>query len=163
MSTKKTTYNYIEWFSADEMHEHCKRWLSELSFIRDEQVFLNSLVLSFALKPLQKKEFGRINAFKNAIDENRLRLIPILEQVQKHMNQLEIMINGVNQLEMERAYKRTHKKLFQKMNNYLLDYRTVKERGFAKLSSILKTEKEKVALGNPDYKIRTVNKEMTNP
>jgi hypothetical protein len=45
------------------------------------------------------------------------------------------------------------------MNNYLLDYRTIKERGFVKLSSILKTAKQKIALANPDYKLRTVSKE----
>ena len=149
----------MEWFSADEMHEHSKKWLSELSFIRDEQEFLKNLIQSFAIKSLTKLEFTRINDFKNAITENRRRLNLISKRVQKHMNQLEIMIDGVNQLEMEKAYKKTHKLLYQKVNNYLLDYRTVKEKGFAQLASILKTAKQKIALGNPDYKVRNVNKE----
>ena len=159
MSTGQTTKSYMEWFSADEMHEHSKKWLSELSFIRDEQEFLKNLIQSFAIKSLTKLEFTRINDFKNAITENRRRLNLISKRVQKHMNQLEIMIDGVNQLEMEKAYKKTHKLLYQKVNNYLLDYRTVKEKGFAQLASILKTAKQKIALGNPDYKVRNVNKE----
>ncbi|MEQ8419213.1 MAG: hypothetical protein RIB64_04340 [Arenibacter algicola] len=156
MSVKKTTYNYMKWFSADEMHERSKRWLSELSFIRDEQGFLDNLIKSFAIKPSQQEEFGRINDFKNAIAENRRRLNPIFKQVQKHMNQLGIMLDGVNQLEMEKGYKKTHEKLYQKMNIYLLDYRTVKERGFSKLLSILKKEKQQVGMSNPDYKVKTI-------
>ncbi len=148
----------MEWFSPEEMHEHSKKWFSELSFIRDEQKFLNKLIQSFAIKPLEKEEFGRINDFKKSLTENRLRLNKIFIQVQKHMNQLEIMIDCINQLEMEKAYKKTHNKLFQKVNNYLLDYRTVKEKGFTQLASTLKTAKNKRALGNPDYKVRTINK-----
>lgn len=162
MSAKTTKYEYKEWFSAQEMHEDSKRWFSELSFIKDEQRFLNTLLKSFATKPLDSTEFGRINDFKNAITENRHRLNTIFKQVQKHMNQVEILVDGVNQLEMEKAFLKTHKKLYLRMNNYILDYRTVKERGFVKLASILKTAKQKKALANPDYKIITVNEEKIN-
>lgn len=153
MSTKKTTIDYIEWFDAEEMHEHSKKWFSELSFIKDEQHFLKNLIQSFAIKPLKKQQFERIDGFKKAIEENHYRLELLFKKVQKHMNQLRIMVDDVNQLDMEKAYKKTHKRLYRMMNLYLLDYRTVKERGFAKLSAILISEKEKIALGNPDYKL----------
>lgn len=159
MNNKETKQNYMEWFDAEEMHEHSKKWFSELSFIKDEQQFLNNLIKSFAIRPLNKIEFGRVNAFKNDLTENKTRLNYILRQVEKHRNQLEILLDDVNQLEMEKAYKKTHQKLNQKINKYLLDYRTIKERGFVKLASILKTAKEKVALGNPDYQLKTNAKE----
>tara|TARA_R110000737_G_scaffold191371_1_gene212811 strand:- start:2471 stop:2947 length:477 start_codon:yes stop_codon:yes gene_type:complete len=155
-------YTYIDSYSAEDMHEHSKKWFSELSFIKDEQRFLISLIQSFAIKPIDKKEFSKTEEFRKDIEENQKILNPIIKQVQKHMNQLEIMIDGVNQLEMKHAYRKTHKKLFQKVNQILLDYRTIKERGFAKLSSILKSTKQKKALGNPDYQVRTVNKEEIN-
>jgi hypothetical protein len=153
MSAKTTTYEYKEWFSAQKMHEDSKAWFSELSFIKDEQRFLNSLLLSFATKPLDSGAFGRINDFKNAITKNRRRLNIIYKQVQKHMNQVDILVDGVNQIEMEKAFVKTHKTLHLRMNNYILDYRTIKERGFANLASILKTGKQKKALANPDYRI----------
>lgn len=155
-------YTYIDSYSAEDMHENSKKWFSELSFIKDEQRFLISLIQSFAIKPIDKKEFSKTEEFRKDIEENQKILNPIIKQVQKHMNQLEIMIDGVNQLEMEQAYRKTHKKLFQKVNQILLDYRTIKERGFAKLSSILKSTKQKKALGNPDYQVRIVNKEEIN-
>ena len=159
MKAKSSKYRYMEWFDAQEMHEHTKKWYSELLFIKDEQRFLNQLIQSFAIKSIDKKKFAQIDDFKMAIEENQRRLNPIFKQVQKHMNQLDIMLDDVNQLEMEKAYKKTHKKLFQKMNQYLLDYRTVKERGFKKLSSILKMAKKKTAIGNPEYKLKTTSPE----
>lgn len=159
MAGKNTKIEYVEWFDAAEMHEHSKKWISELSFIKDEQQFLKNLIQSFAIKPLTKLQFERMAGFKKAIEENQYRLDLLFKKVQKHSNQLQIMVDDVNQLDMEKAYKKTHKKLYSMMNLYLLDYRTVKERGFVKLSSILKSEKEKIALGNPDYKMTNVNKE----
>lgn len=159
MSTKTGMRNYQEWFSPEEMHEHSKKWISELTFIKDEQQFLNSITQSFAIKPLEKSEFSHINSFKTGITENQRQLKQLLAQVQKHMSQLVIMMDGVNQLEMEKAYNKTHKSLLQKIDKYLLDYRALKERGFVKLSSILKKGKEKIALNNPDYQVRKMNTE----
>lgn len=157
MATTRTSPDYMEWFDATEMHEHSKKWISELSFIKDEQQFLKNLIQSFAIKPLTKLQFDRMAGFKKAIEENQYRLELLFKKVQKHKNQLQIMVDEVNQLDMEKAYKKTHQRLYTMMNLYLLDYRTVKERGFVKLASILKSEKEKIALGNPDYKICNVN------
>ncbi len=151
---------YTEWLAPEEMHEQSKRWFSELTFIKDEQHFLNNLIQSFAIKPIEEKEFAMINDFKKAIAENQLRLNPILKQVQKHMNQLEIMLDDVNQHEMEKAYKKTHKSLYGRLNKYFLDYRTIKERGFAKLTHILKNTK-KMALGNPEYQLSAIEQPKT--
>jgi len=153
MKTDPTTHRYVEWLSAEEMHLHSKEWFSNLVFIKDEQLFLNRLIESFAIKPLDKKEVGRLMDFKKALAESQHRSDSLYKQVQKHINQLEIMIDDVNQLEMERAYRSTHSELLIKVNKYLQDYRTVKDRGFVKLKTILKKEKSKKALGGPDYKV----------
>lgn len=143
---------YTEWLAPEEMHEQSKRWFSELSFIKDEHQFLNNLIQSFAIKPIDNVEFAMIDDFKKAIAQNQHRLNPIVKQVEKHMNQLEIMLDNVDQHEMEKAYKKTHKSLYGRFNKYTLDYRTVKERGFAKLTQILKNTK-KMPLGNPEYRL----------
>ena len=147
-------FKYVEWFDAGEMHEHTKDWFSELSFIKEEQHFLNNLIQSFAVKALDKMAFGKIKDFKSALSDNQRSLLALLKKVQKHMNQLEIMLDDVDQLEMEKAYRITHKALLTKVNAYLLEYRAIKEKGFTTLSQVLK-ENKKLSLGNPDYKLRT--------
>lgn len=153
METKSTKYGYVEWLGAEEMHEHSKEWLSELSFVRDEQQFLKRLIESFAIKPLDKIEIGRLLDFEKALEGSKNRSDSLYKQVRKHINQLEIMTDDVNQLEMEKAYRETHRKLLMKVNQYLQDYRAVKDRGFAKLSAILRDGKSKKALGSPEYKL----------
>ncbi len=130
-------HNYIEWFDAQEMHEHSKEWFSELSFIKEEHLFLNNLITSFIIKSLDKKDFERLEDFKKSIAENQRRVIPLLKRVQKHMNQLEIIMDEVNQLEMEKAYKKTHKKLLMEVNQLGIDFRTIKQRGYSKLKTCL--------------------------
>lgn len=147
-------YKYIEWFDAGEMHEHSKEWFSELSFIKHEQQFLDNLIQSFAIRPMDNKTFGHIKEFKNAIVVHQDQLNVLFKQIQKHMNQLEIVTDDVDQLEMEQAYRITHKKLLNKLNEYLVNYRTAKEKGYKKLAAILR-EHKKLSLGNPEYKLRT--------
>jgi len=147
-------FKYIEWFDAGEMHEHSKDWFSELSFIKEEQQFLNNLIRSFAVKAIDKAAFGHLKEFKSGISESQRNLLALFKKVQKHMNQLEIMIDDVDQLAMEKAYRITHKELSVKVNDLLSEYRSIKEKGFARLSEILK-ENKKLSLGNPDYKLST--------
>ncbi|WP_291868150.1 hypothetical protein [Maribacter sp.] len=158
MDTKTTKHIYTEWLSTDEMHEQSKTWFSELAFIKEEQQFLNHMILSFGIKTFNKNEFKKINEFKIALTENQRKLSPLFKQIKKHMNQLHIMLDDVNELEMEKMYQKTHKNLIKKMKKFLLDYRTLKQKGFTELSIILKNGKQKIALGNPDYKLITVDK-----
>ena len=48
----KTKGKVVEWFSADRMHDMSKNWLSDLNFIKDEQVFLEELNSKTILLPL---------------------------------------------------------------------------------------------------------------
>ena len=143
MKKDASKYSIIKGFSTQENYKHSKEWLSKLSFVKDEQQILNQMIQRFINKPVSIRELERIKDFKNTLTVSHRRLTSLYKQVQKHMNQLEIILDDVNQLDMEQAYRATHEKLFTKVNNYLLDYRTIKDRGFVKLSSNLKKEKSK--------------------
>lgn len=143
MRADPSKYIYKPWPNAQEMHEHSKEWFSILSFVKDEQQILTYMIHFFINKTLNKKELMRLYDFEKSLDESRLWLNSLYKQVQKHMNQLEIILDDVCQKNMEQAYFKTHREFFMTINNYLLDYKAVKERGFVKLSSILKEEKSK--------------------
>lgn len=159
MNTKVPKYTYTEWFTKEEMHENLKTWFSQLSFVKDEHRFLNNLIQSFAIKTLSKQEFEKIKEFKKALVETQKMLNPIIKQVQKQMNQLEIMIDKVDELEKEKTYTKLHKKLLSNVNKYLLNYSSVKEKGFMNLSSILKKEQGRFFIGNPEYKLSKIQEE----
>ena len=72
-------------FTAEEMHEHSKQWVSELTSVRDEQQFLKNLIQSLAIRPIHKKEFGLLDTFNKALIERHRKLEAIIKQVKKQV------------------------------------------------------------------------------
>lgn len=144
MKTKQ--YSYTEWLSAGEMHEQSKNWFSELTFIRDEQRFLNNLIKSYTLQLLDSENFEKSKLMVNSLLDLEKRIVPLFKQVQLHGNQLEIMVDDVDQLEMEKAYRITHRNILNNLNQYVLEYRTLKKKLFRLVSGFLKKQKQKKLL-----------------
>ncbi|WP_047414611.1 hypothetical protein [Cellulophaga sp. Hel_I_12] len=134
-------YTYLEWLSAEEMHETIKQWLSELNFIKDEQLFLNDLVQSYTRQLIDtsffKESKNTIINLKKLEDD----LGPLLKMVQKHEKQLEIMVDTIDQLEMEKAYLETHKKLIVAISTYIEKNRAIKKELFKIVSLAIKKDK----------------------
>lgn len=143
MKTKKRTHRYLEWISPDEMHSATVQWLSELKFVRDEQLFLNDLVKSYTLELIDKKTYKEIKALVSDILTSEKDVILLMKKVQAHENQLEIMIDEIDQPKMEKAYLETHLDLIKTMEKYMQEYRSLKKKLFAMISGILKKEKQK--------------------
>lgn len=136
-------YNYIQWLSADEMHEDTKLWSSELKFMRDEQLFLNNLIQSFTLRLIDSSIFKTSRTIIGQLQHTEKDIVSLFKKVQAHDNQLEILVDDIDQLKMEKAYLETHEELKIAMNDYTQKYRAIKERLFGLLSSILKNDKRK--------------------
>ncbi|MFK7812965.1 MAG: hypothetical protein AB8B59_10755 [Maribacter sp.] len=136
-------YKYIEWLNAEEMHEDSMRWFSELKFIRDEQFFLNNLVESHTLQLIGANIYNESKRIIERLQHAEKYIVPLFKKVQTHENQIEIIVNEVDQLKMEKAYLETHKELQIAMNHYNQQYREIKEQLFKLLSSIMKKDKQK--------------------
>lgn len=137
------SHSYIEWLSAEEMHEASIRWFSELKFIRDEQLFLNNLVKSFTMQLIDSKVFQDSKKVIDQLQHAEKDIISLLKKVQTHENQLEIIVDDVDQLKMEKAYLETHKELQGSMHEYTQRYREIKQRLFKLVSSLMKKDKQK--------------------
>lgn len=138
----ETTPRYIEWISPEEMHKATLSWISELKFIADEQLFLNSLVKSYTARLIEEHIYDRSKELVGAILDAENDLKGLLKEVQVHEYQLEIMIDDVDQPRMEKAYRDTHLELMNTMGNYLEDYRSLKKQLFELLSKIIKKDKQ---------------------
>ena len=142
MEIQENRHRYIEWISPEDMHIETVGWMSELKFIRDEQMFLNSLVKHYTLQLSDSNEFEKSKKLVGEILDAEKELVVLLKKVQAHENQLEIMVDDVDQPKMEQAYKETHKDLLHNMADYLQSYKKLKKRLFDVISSILKKEKQ---------------------
>ena len=138
-----TTPRYIEWISPEEMHSTTLTWLSELKFITDEQLFLNSLVKSYTEALIDHKIYDKSKQLVGDILDAEKEQVALLKRVQVHENQLEIMIDDVDQPKMEKAYRETHMELIKEMELYLEAYRGLKRQLFKLLSKVIRQEKQK--------------------
>jgi len=143
MNTKTSKHRYIEWLSPEEMHEASLEWFSELKFIRDEQLFLNNLVTSYTLQLTDSGIFEESKKVIDLLQKTERDIVPLFKKVQLHENQLEIMVDDVDQLKMEKAYLETHKELLISINEYTVRYREIKKKLFKVVSKAMKKSKQK--------------------
>jgi hypothetical protein len=129
--------------SAGEMHESSRQWLSELKFIKDEQLFLNDLVKSYTLQLIDKNFFEQSKKVIGQIQQSEEELSSLFKKMQAHEKQLDIMVDGIDQLKIEEAYIATHKELMGALNEYIASYRQVKARLFKLMAAIIKKDKQK--------------------
>ncbi len=138
----EATPRYIEWISPEEMHKTTLSWISELKFVRDEQLFLNSLVKSYTNELIEHNIYDKSKELVVGILDAENELKGLLKEVQVHENQLVIMIDDVDQPKMEKAYRDSHLELVNRMATYLESYRTLEKQLFDLLSKIIKKEKQ---------------------
>lgn len=143
MTTSTPRYNYVEWLSAEEMHEASKNWLSELQFILDEQLFLNNLVTSYTLQLIDKDVLEQSKKIVEQLQQSEKTRASLFKKVQDHGKKFEIIVDDVDQLQMEKAYRATHKVLLRSMNEYAESYKEVKEKLFKLVSTLMKKERHK--------------------
>ncbi len=143
MSEVKKQYQYVEWISPEEMHRASLLWMSQLKFARDEQRFLNDLVKSYTLQLTDSAIFEESKTVVDTLLQMEKRIVPLMKQVQLHENQLEIMVDKVDQLRMERAYAATHRDLITNMEQHMEAYREIKQNLFSLVSKVMRKEKQK--------------------
>ncbi len=141
MEATGKNYGYIEWLSAEEMHEASLQWMSELKFVRDEQRFLNDLVASYTPQLADQKVFKESQEIIGAISKSEKEVIEFMKRVKSHENLLEIMVNDVDELKMEKAYIETHWELSSEIKKFSNEYRELKTALFNLVAKVKKMNK----------------------
>lgn len=146
MKNTQTHTRYVEWLSAEEMHNATKEWLSELEFIEDEHLFLEDLIKSYTLQLIKPEKFAKNKEIIDAINKSQKRNNLLLEAVKKHENGLQIMVDGINQPEEEKAYKKAHRALIIKIDDFSKYYKSLKMQLFDVVKTIKKEQKTKLLI-----------------
>lgn len=143
MMEAQNTPKYQEWLNADEMHEASRNWLSELRFIKDEQQFLANLIKSYTLQLIDTAHFSNSKKIVADLGVLQTKNKAFIEMVKTHENELLILVDGIDQLNKEKAYKKAHRTLTVNINTYFKTYRTLKKQLFQTIEDIMKHEKQK--------------------
>ncbi len=138
-----TNVKYTEWLSADEMHEESKKWLSELEFYKEEQWFFEDLIRSYTLQILDNEHFEEskllIEKLTKIVEQTQM----LINTVKSHEKELSIMVDGVDQLEEEKAYRKEHRHLIMMYDEFKDRYLNLKTKFFALIKTVMKESKQK--------------------
>lgn len=139
MKTNKGTI--VEWYSAERMHDMSKNWLSDLNFIKDEQVFLEELITNYTQKILEDESLTRAQTATTALYRTKRGCEKLLHQVIDHENDLKLMVDGKNEIEKETQYKEEHREISSIVSSFYHDYKAVKFEIFELIKDIIKIDK----------------------
>jgi len=144
MKTTNTHLKYVEWFSAEDMHSTSKQWLSELSFLKDEQLFFEDLIRKYIFELIAPDQFKKTTKIVEELGSSRKKTDELIKLVEAHERGLEIMVDGVDQVIEEEVYKNEHKRLIIEVSEFLKGYRKLKETLFNTVKEIAKSEKKRI-------------------
>lgn len=137
------THDIMEWYSADELHKSSQDWLVEMEFIKNEQLFFEDLIKSSALKLINSIGFEKNSYLIDALKTSQKQNNSLIMAIKKHDKNLKIMVDGIDQPEEERLYKKEHRNIMTKINEYLKEYKILKTQLFTILKDVLKKDKQK--------------------
>ncbi|NNC49139.1 MAG: hypothetical protein HKO01_01215 [Flaviramulus sp.] len=141
MRTIQTHTRYVKWLSPEEMHNESQEWLSELRFMKDEHLFFEDLVKSYTLQLISPEKFSHNAEIIEAINKSRKKNGLLIKAIIVHINNLKIMVDGIDQIEEEEAYKKEHRRLTLENSDQLRKYRILKTQLFDIIKNIKKEEK----------------------
>lgn len=143
MKTKHKDSKYVAWLSTETMHNASRKWLSELEFTKDEQLFFDDLIKSYTLQLIDSKHFAKSKNIVSQISEIQIETNKLIETIKKHERELKIMVDGINQIDLENDYKDKHGKLIVTVSEFLEKYKILKSQLFTLIKSIIKEGKQK--------------------
>jgi hypothetical protein len=141
MKTEKKT-KIVEWYSADRMHNMSKTWLSELNFIKDEQVFLEELLTDYTHKIVRAEILDRAKIVTTALLRTARGNQSLINDLTKQEKELSIMVDGKDEIEKEKQYKEDHIALTKTLSSFFYDYKAVKFEVFELVKRLMKTDKD---------------------
>ncbi len=146
MKTKKIKVKYEAWLSAETMHKGSVKWLSELNFAKDEQLFFDDLVKSYTLQLIDSKHFSESKKIVDQLNALQKKTDMLIDTIIDHEKGLKVMVDGINQIKEENAYKSEHGELIITVSDFMHNYRAVKSQLFALVKHIIKEGKQKLLL-----------------
>ncbi|MFO7719762.1 MAG: hypothetical protein R6W85_04900 [Gillisia sp.] len=146
MNTPNQNFRYVEWKSSDEMHYSCLQWISELNFIKDEQIFFQDMLKEYTLPILESHLLEEAKALIFKLTDSEKQVENLLKETTKHRNGLQIMVDGIDQPDQEKQYREEHRRLLKEVNSFTIEYQALKKDIFTTVTRALKQQKQKKLL-----------------
>ncbi len=142
MKTHQWQLKYVKWFSAEAMHEAANNWVSELNFVRDEQVFFEHLLQQLIASDVCSKVTFACNSLKEKLETLKKDCNLLVSAAHKHQNKLYILIDGIDQLDEEDFLRESHLEFVDVIGEFLMKHNQLKKDLFDMVKLELKTRRK---------------------
>ena len=142
MEITKSHIKYIEWRSVEDLHADILNSISELRFIKDEQQFLEDLIINHTMGLIAGNSYELSKNVITKLSKSRIKLGPILKKLTSHSNKLELLLDDnqiVNEIE---DFKELHNQLMLDFNSYNSQFKRIKKQIFKLIKKLLKEVKQ---------------------
>ncbi len=146
MYTNQYKFKYLEWHSPEEIHATTIQWQSTLDFIEIEWHFLKELISDNTLLLLSDDHFDEAQKLVLKLQSCKEEIPEIRKMLEEHRNALEVLVDGINERQKEKAFKDRHLLLEFKVNDFNDAYREIKTAIFEVMKHSLKKRKQKSIL-----------------
>lgn len=143
MKTIHINAKHTKWLSADDMHDESKKWSSELEFWKNEQMFFEDLIRSFTLQILDNNHFEESKKVVEKLTNITKQTQTLIVAVKTHEKELSIMVDDVDQIDEETAYKKEHRNLIELISEFKNRYISIKTELFDFIKTVMKEIKNK--------------------
>jgi len=126
-------------------HDQSIVWLSDLDFMKGEQIFLEHLLSSHFLDLSTAKLYDPTRKLiKKLIDVKQMGN-QLFDTIQLHDKELSIWIESSN-FNDKKGYKKEHKQIQKDFEIYVLNFKYVKKKIFNMIKEIMKNQKQKLLI-----------------
>lgn len=137
----QTIFNY----DIEQLHSQAKKWLSEIEFIKIEQEFLNELISDHIIGLCKSDNFTQAKLLLNGINHEAKLGMQLMADINEHRINLSLLLEHIY-VKKENDFRKDHKLLNKEVENYIENFKYIKEQVFELVLFIMKKEKQQKLL-----------------
>lgn len=147
MKTLNSTRQRTPYLKAgiEQLHQKTTKWISEIEFIKIEQDFLKEMLSEHIISLCEMENFKTAKLFLNGIEHEGKLGAKLLLDIKDHKMNLALLMENIY-MKKEDDFRKKHTELKLELDNYIQNFKYIKEQVFKLVLQIMKKEKQQKLL-----------------
>lgn len=128
-----------------KLHEQSTSWMSDLEFMKDEQIFLEHLLSTHFLDLSKSKLYEPTRKLIKKLKDVEKMGRDLFDKIQLHNKHLSTLIES-SKYKGKKGFKKEHRHIEKDFETYELNFKYVKKKIFNMIKDIMKNHKQKLLI-----------------
>lgn len=129
--------------SIYELYEESRTWIEDLEFIEKEQVFFREILLNYVMDECCADCYKKGKLLLKSIDNEKMLGKQLYNELNEHKMNLGLLIERIY-LKREDQFRELHLSLKESSENYMSNYKFLKEQLFKLILRVLRLKSENI-------------------